>query len=131
MTASTIKLNSRANTNAEGPAGFPPAPPEARQQAGARDAARNGQGGQGGQGQAARHELPSLIGFAHLPIPVRCAVEWFLNDGPRTQQRLLDLIEHFLRSSGLVDCEERELYTDSAIAHVKRVASLGAEEGFR
>ncbi len=118
MTASTTKPN--INANAQGNAGVPPTPPEARQQAGASNS----------QTRTTRRDLPSLVGLVHLPVPVRCAIEWFLNDGPRTQQRLLDLIEHFLKSSGLAECEERELYTDSAIAHVKRVASLGAEEGF-
>ena len=113
MTASTTN----PNTNTQSNAGVPPTPPEARQQAGASNI-------------LGKRDLPSLVGLAHLPVPVRCAIEWFLNDGPRTRQRLLDLIEHFLKSSGLNDCDERDLYVDSAIDHVKRVAHLGAEEGF-
>lgn len=114
MTTSTTNTNSQQLLNT---AGFPPAPPEAGQQAGASN-------------RPGKRDLPSLISLVHLPVPVRCAIEWFLNDGPRTRQRLLDLIEHFMRSSGLSACEERELYIDSAIAHVKRVAHLGTEEGF-
>lgn len=87
------------------------------------------QAGVGAQDQS-RQVLPTLIDFRHLPVPMRCAVEMFLLSGDRTKPRLLSLIDHFLTVYGLAACEERQLYTDSAAAHLERIAWLGGEEGF-
>lgn len=73
---------------------------------------------------------PRLIPMRYLPLPLRCAVEVFLASGDRTKPRLLELIDHFLAAYGLASSDERELYIESAAAHVKRVAYLSTEEGF-
>lgn len=93
--------------------------------------ARQQAGGVQAQAQAnPPRELPTLMAYRYLPVPMRCAVECFLQGGVRTKPRLLELIDHFLTTSGLADCEERGLFTDSAVAHVKRVAYLDGQDGF-
>lgn len=48
-----------------------------------------------------------------LPNVTACAIEWLLADGPRTRERLRELIEHWARQSRRMD--EIEWFYEQAV----------------
>ncbi|AZG12090.1 hypothetical protein ACUXAV_005004 [Cupriavidus metallidurans] len=70
------------------------------------------------------------IPVQHLPNAFRCALEMFAASGDRTKARLMALIDHYLKACGLAEDPHRSVYEECAVAHAKRMYSLGAAQGF-
>ena len=54
-----------------------------------------------------------------LPLPVRCALEWFATSGERTRERLMGLVEHYLTTYGLQQAPERAQWEAQAWAFAR------------
>ena len=54
-----------------------------------------------------------------LPLPVRCALEWFAASGERTRERLMGLVEHYLTTYGLQHAPERAQWEAQAWAFAR------------